>query len=145
MATKTDFSLSVFWASADGCDIPQRQQSAVLGHNYGQVGKGKFASALILESQLQGGLSPADDTDRQITGGSRDLSADLLKSQAEFTQGARRDLDRNFFFGQPINPDMGDALLEQFPFKLVDQCAQPARVVGSADQKARDKLMINDS
>ena len=40
---------------------------------------------------------------------------------------------------------MGDALLEQFPFEPVHQSAQPARVVGSADQKARDEFVINDS
>ncbi len=40
---------------------------------------------------------------------------------------------------------MGDALLEQFPFKLVDQCPQPTLVVGPADEKTRHQFIVDDA
>ena len=40
---------------------------------------------------------------------------------------------------------MGNALLEQFAFKLVDQRAQSTRIIGSADEKARHQFMVDDA
>ena len=36
-------------------------------------------------------------------------------------------------------------MLEQFPFKLVDQCPQSTRIVGPADEKTRHQFIVDDA
>ena len=66
LAAETDLRLGVFGSPGDGGDVSQGQQSAVLGHDYGQVSKGIFAPALVLEAKLQGGLPPPDDANWHV-------------------------------------------------------------------------------